>query len=199
MAPMPCTEPELSEVERATLLAVARQSILLGLEGQRLLPPVDDYPPLLREHRASFVTLEREGDLRGCIGTLQARQPLVRDVSEHAHAAAFADPRFLPLTRAELSGLELHISVLSPLTPLLFADEHDLLRQLRPGIDGLVLRLGRQHATFLPSVWEHLPEPRRFLAQLKRKAGLPTDFWSDELCVERYTVEIFSDPRLFAA
>jgi uncharacterized protein len=190
----PSSSNALSAADRATLLEVARRSIEHGLDWQvPLAVNPADYPESLRPVRATFVTLEREGHLRGCIGTLEARAPLVQDVAEHAFAAAFEDPRFLPLRRDELAGLEIHLSILSPSEPLPFASENELLAQLRPGIDGLILKLGSRRATFLPSVWESLPEPYIFLAQLKQKAGLPLDFWSPELQAERYTTESFGD------
>ncbi|MDX1606900.1 MAG: AmmeMemoRadiSam system protein A [Candidatus Competibacterales bacterium] len=176
--------------ERALLLEAARESIGHGLDRGRALPlDPRDYPQRLREPRASFVTLEIEGTLRGCIGALEAYQPLIADVAEHAFAAAFHDPRFPPLAPPELSALELHISVLGLPEPLDCAVEEELLAQLRPGIDGLILECGRQRATFLPTVWESLPEPRQFLAHLRRKAGLAPDYWSERIRWQRYQVE----------
>lgn len=185
----------LSLENRAALLAVARAAIEQGLRhGQPLEVALDAYPEPLREPRATFVTLEKGGQLRGCIGALTAYQPLVQDVAAHAYAAAFEDPRFPELRVEEFPALEIHISVLSPPEPLHFADEDELLAQLRPGEDGLILQFRQHRGTFLPSVWEHLPDPYVFLAQLKQKAGLPLDFWSAELRVERYTTEYFGDP-----
>lgn len=185
---------ELPSEARAILLNVARQSIQFGLDEQRpLAVDVADYPDALRHVRASFVTLQQDGRLRGCIGALEARSPLVQDVADHAFAAAFEDPRFLPLRREEFPGLEIHISVLSPSEPLHFTSEEDLLVQLRPGVDGLILNYGQRRGTFLPAVWASLPDPYIFLAQLKQKAGLPLDFWSDELQIARYTTESFGN------
>lgn len=194
MAPMPSPSEILSPEDRRTLLQVARQSIHHGLDHDRPLE-VDPaaFAAALRPLRATFVTLERQGQLRGCVGALEARSPLVADVAEHAFSAAFQDPRFGRLAAAELAGLALHISVLSPRQPMAFQSEEDLLAQLRPGIDGLVLEYGQRRATFLPAVWETLPDPYLFLVQLKYKAGLPLDFWSAELRVERYTTESFGD------
>ncbi|MFZ1492904.1 MAG: AmmeMemoRadiSam system protein A, partial [Candidatus Competibacter denitrificans] len=167
----------LSRQDRATLLEVARSSIRWGLEhGQALAVHREDYPETLRPVRATFVTLDIENRLRGCIGTLAARQPLVQDVAEHAYAAAFDDPRFPELTAREFPRLDVHISVLSPAEPLQFDSENALLAQLRPGIDGLILQFRSHRATFLPAVWENLPDPYVFLAQLKQKAGLPLNF-----------------------
>lgn len=184
----------LSRQDRVTLLDVARASIRRGLEhGQALAVTPDEYPQALRSLRATFVTLEIDHRLRGCIGTLAARQPLVQDVAEHAYAAAFDDPRFPELTGREFPQLAVSISVLSPAEPLNFDSENDLLAQLRPGVDGLILQFRSHRATFLPAVWENLPDPYVFLAQLKQKAGLPLNFWSPELTAERYTTEYFTD------
>jgi hypothetical protein len=184
----------LSLQDRATLLDVARASIQHGLRHRQALEVnPGDYPESLRPLRATFVTLEKGGQLRGCIGALTAYQPLVQDVAAHAYAAAFEDPRFPELRMEEFSALEVHISVLSPPEPLHFVSEDELLAQLRPGEDGLILHFRHHRGTFLPSVWEHLADPYVFLAQLKQKAGLPLDFWSPELQVERYTTEYFGD------
>ena len=181
-----------SPEERRILLDVAAASIRHGLETGRPLPiRLEDYPESLREPGAAFVTLNIAGQLRGCIGSLEARRPLVEDVAENAFAAAFRDPRFPPLRPEEYPRLEYHISILNPPEPMTVTSEADLLQQLRPGVDGLVLIEGTRRATFLPSVWEQLPDPRQFLAHLKMKAGLPADYWSDSLRFERYTVEEF--------
>ena len=184
----------LSKPDRAALLDVARASIRHGLRhGQALEVDPADYPETLRPLRATFVTLETGGQLRGCIGALVARQPLVQDVAAHAFAAAFEDPRFPELREDEFPKLDIHISVLSPPDPLSFSSEEALLAQLRPGVDGLIIQFRHYRATFLPAVWEQLPDPYVFLAQLKQKAGLPLDFWSPELSAERYTAEYFGD------
>ncbi|MGB5065380.1 MAG: AmmeMemoRadiSam system protein A [Candidatus Competibacter sp.] len=184
----------LSKLDRAALLEVARASIQHGLRhGQALEVEPANYPETLRPPRATFVTLETGGQLRGCIGALVARQPLVQDVAAHAFAAAFEDPRFPELREDEFPKLDIHISVLSPPEPLSFSSEAELLAQLRPGVDGLIIQFRHYRATFLPAVWEQLPDPYVFLAQLKQKAGLPLDFWSPELSAERYTAEYFGD------
>ncbi|RMG54230.1 MAG: AmmeMemoRadiSam system protein A [Gammaproteobacteria bacterium] len=191
---VPMSSREYSDQERAILLDIARRSIAYGLDTGRPLPVnVAEFPPHLQEHRASFVTLNERGQLRGCIGALEAYQPLVKDVADHAFAAAFQDPRFPPVQPHELPELEIHVSVLSPPEPMTFRDEADLLAQLRPGVDGLILRAGHHQGTFLPSVWEQLPRREDFLAHLKLKAGLPPDYWSDDVQVWRYTTEEFSD------
>lgn len=151
---------------------------------------LDNIPPALRENGASFVTLKTaEKQLRGCIGSPVAHQPLVVDVATNAQKAAFKDPRFKPVTEQEFENLRLSISVLSPQAPMKIEDEADLLRQLRPGIDGLVISDGNRRALFLPSVWEQLPDPETFLAHLKRKAGMAADHWSPAFKASRYIAE----------
>jgi AmmeMemoRadiSam system protein A len=180
----------LAPALRQTLLDLARASIGFGLQhGRPLVALFDEYPAELQARRASFVTLQRQGALRGCIGSLEARRPLVADVTENAYAAAFRDPRFAPLASHEFADLEIHLSLLTPAEPMEAASEADLLRQLRPGEDGLILQEGSHRATFLPAVWESLPEPRSFIRHLKQKAGLPAEYWSDTLTVLRYRAE----------
>lgn len=194
MAPMSSTEAGAvySAADRLRLLELAARSIEHGLErGAPLSIDPQDYPEALQAGRATFVTLQIGGQLRGCIGVLQAFRPLVVDVAQNAYAAAFEDPRFPGLRPAEFPRLEIHISVLSPAEPLRFSSEADLLDQIRPGIDGLILQDRGQRGTFLPSVWEQLPRPEQFLEHLKRKAGLPFGHWSDTLQVARYTTESF--------
>lgn len=192
MAPTPFTDMSLDDQARHLLREVAAASIRHGIQqGRALSVEPRDYSENLRAPGASFVTLRRQGDLRGCIGSLEAHRPLVVDVADNAFAAAFRDPRFTPLRADELADLEVHISVLSAPAAVDFRDEADLLRQLRPGVDGLILSVDGHRGTFLPSVWESLPRPEQFLAQLKRKAGLPADFWSPQIRVQRYTTEAF--------
>jgi AmmeMemoRadiSam system protein A len=190
---MSFSEPgRLDDESRRQLLGVAWESIRYGLaQGEPLRPQPLAYPPPLRAHRAAFVTLHHFNTLRGCIGHLDAYQPLVLDVADNAFGAAFRDPRFARLETWELADLTLYISVLSAPEPMYFGDEPDLLRQLRPGVDGLILSDGRARGTFLPAVWESLPEPRQFLTELKRKAGLPGTHWSGTLRVSRYHTEAF--------
>ncbi len=176
--------------ERALLNEIALASIRHGLQtGRPAQVKLDALPHKLKQPGAAFVTLNRNGQLRGCIGSLEAHRPLAEDVAENAFAAAFRDPRFAPLSAPELDGLSLHISVLGQPEPMRFSSEADLVRQLRPGRDGLILEDGHHRGTFLPSVWESLPEPRDFLRHLKQKAGLPPDYWSDSLRVSRYDTE----------
>ena len=186
-------QQSLSPEQRATLLDVARKSILHGLNaGSSLTVDPQDYDESLRLPRATFVTLNIGDQLRGCIGHLQAIQSLVQDVAENAWAAAFRDPRFTPLSAEEYPELDIHISVLSPAEQMNFSSQEELLSQIRPGEDGLILEDGNHRGTFLPSVWESLPEKHEFLAHLKLKAGLPVDHWSDSVRVSRYTTESFS-------
>ncbi len=180
----------LSDADRDILRKVARQSVFSGFnKGRPLEVKMEDYPETLQQKKATFVTLNINHNLRGCIGTLEAYRPLVEDVAHNAYAAAFSDPRFPPLDPAEFEKLEYHISVLSDTSPMQFDSEADLLNQIRPGIDGLVLEDKGYRGTFLPSVWEQLPDKEEFLAHLKQKAGLPASYWSDTLKVSRYTVE----------
>jgi AmmeMemoRadiSam system protein A len=152
-----------------------------------------DYAPALQASRAAFVTLHQHGQLRGCIGHLEAVQPLVQDVAENAFAAAFRDPRFPPVGASELDALHIEISVLTPPQPMQFSSEADLLAQIEPGRDGLILVEGRARGTFLPSVWASLPQPEAFLRHLKLKAGLPQGHWSPEIRISRYRTESFSE------
>lgn len=170
------------------LLALARRAIETRLEGDphaRAEP--EAFPASLRASRATFVTLRMEGELRGCIGSLEGRSSLVESVWHNAREAAFGDPRFDPVTADELEDIEIHISVLSPLERLSIASEQELLERIRPGVDGLVLAEGERRGTFLPAVWESLSQPVDFVSELKRKAGLPADHWSETLELWRYT------------
>ncbi len=177
--------------ECKVLLKWAKESIQHGLEtGRPIAPNLSDFPTKLTEQRATFVTLEKIQRLRGCIGMLQATRPLVEDIANNAFAAAFKDPRFPALKKQELEHLDIHISILSPSESLTFSSEQDLLAQLRPGLDGLILEEGSKRGTFLPTVWESLSEPKEFLTHLKQKAGLPKNYWSDTLKIQRYTTEL---------
>jgi len=178
--------------QRAALLDLARRSISAGLSEARHVPYAAEHlPPALDIRRASFVTLRIDGVLRGCCGSIEVRYPLAQDVWRNAWASAFADPRFPALTADEFAQCDIHISVLSELEPLIVADERELLRTVRAGIDGLVLSADGERVTFLPSVWEQLPEPEQFLRHLKLKAGWPAEAWPANLRVWRYTTEEF--------
>ncbi len=152
------------------------------------------FPPWLLAPGATFVTLKERGQLRGCIGSLEARRPLLEDLRANARAAAFEDPRFPPVTVDELRELRFEVSLLSPSEPLPVTSEEDLLAILRPGTDGVVLARGSHRGTFLPQVWEDLPDPRDFVRHLKVKAGLPAVGWPDGMAVSRYTVKKWSEP-----
>ena len=181
----------LNKDHQPLLLQVARDSIQHGLQtGKPLAVNLADYPAELTEQRATFVTLEKHSQLRGCIGMLEAVRPLVKDIAENAFSAAFRDPRFPPLQADELEDLDIHLSILTPAEPMVFSSEQDVLSQLQPGIDGLILEEGYRRGTFLPSVWESLPEPRQFLRHLKQKAGLPPDYWSKNIRIYRYRTEV---------
>lgn len=178
---------------RQLLLQIAADSIDHGLRlGQPLTVDPAQFGAQLQETGASFVTLHIEGNLRGCIGSLEGYRPLVVDVAQNAFAAAFRDPRFGPLTVGEREQTDLSISVLTPPEPLVFGTEQQLIEQLRPGVDGLILEDGPHRGTFLPAVWDQLPQPTDFVAHLKRKSGLPADYWSDSITVQRYTTETIS-------
>jgi AmmeMemoRadiSam system protein B/AmmeMemoRadiSam system protein A len=183
----------LSLAQRQQLLFLARTMILhaLGRGGEYDIK-LKQYHPQLREQRGSFVTLSRGGRLRGCIGSLAATRPLVLDVAHNASAAAFKDPRFKPLQAAEFTDLDIHISVLSPARELTVDSRQELLETLRPGVDGLILQEGNKHSTYLPSVWESLADPQRFVSELRVKAGLPAQGWSSHMQVWTYTTEEFS-------
>ncbi len=186
----PLVEPgTLSANARAELLRVAGEAIAAGLRDARWQPDPADFSTPLREHRASFVTLHIDRRLRGCIGTLEARDPLVVDVARNAWSAASRDARFPPIGMDEFQNVDIHISVLSVPEPVTVGSEAELLALMRPGIDGLTLEEGYRRGTFLPSVWEQLPDPSDFLRQLKRKAGLPDQYWSASLQISRYTAE----------
>lgn len=171
------------------LLPLARRSIAEGLGRGSVapVPAITPLPPGLLEPAATFVTLKRLGRLRGCRGLLEPVRPLAWDVWHNAWASAFDDPRFPPLSASELDDLEIGISILSALERIRADTEAALLESLEPGRHGLVLGLGPRRATFLPQVWQSLPEAARFLGELKAKAGLPRDFWSPEMEAWRYT------------
>ncbi len=177
-----------SDEQRKTMLAVAEKSIVHGLrQGGPLSLDLADFDPVLREKGASFVTLNKNGQLRGCIGTLMPYQPLIQDIADHAYAAAFEDSRFSALGESELEQIDIHISILTPAIPMHFESEADLLEQLKPGEDGLILEYHHHRATFLPMVWDSLPQAQDFLNQLKLKAGLAAEFWSPDIRIKRYT------------
>jgi AmmeMemoRadiSam system protein A len=170
----------------ATLIAIAREAIM-----REPPPPAgqawDD--PWLRETGASFVTLRLDGDLRGCVGTVDAHRALGDDVAHNAFAAAYHDSRFEPVSLEERAELAVEVSLLSPRTPVQASSEDEALAALRPGVDGVYLEYGNLRGTFLPQVWESIPDPLDFLCELRRKAGLPARFWHPDVKLSRYTVE----------
>jgi len=172
------------------LLKIARAAIASRFG---LILECRDNDAFLSEPGASFITLMHNGQLRGCIGSLQAHRTLLEDVRQNAQAAAFRDPRFSPLSAAEYNQTTIEVSLLSPLSPINMQDEADALGQIRPGVDGIVLQCGNNRGTFLPQVWDSLPEPGNFLAELKRKAGLARDFWSDDVQLFRYHVDKWTE------
>jgi AmmeMemoRadiSam system protein A len=175
------------------LLRLALASIEHGLVHGRVMElDLGSIPDPLRARRACFITLSDHGELRGCTGMLEPVKSLAEHVVDAAYATAFNDPRFPPLGAGELAGLALELAVLGPLRPIRVASEEELIAVLEPMQDGLVLRAGEHRATFLPKVWEQLPQPRDFLRHLRRKAGLPEDYWSDEMDILRYRTQTFA-------
>lgn len=169
-----------------SLLTLARNTLCqhFALPVRPLAPH-----PALERPAATFVTLTQEGKLRGCIGSLEAHRLLREDVAANALSAALRDPRFAPLTADELARTRIEVSLLEAAQPFTVRDEADAMARLRPGVDGLILRHGSRRATFLPQVWESLPEARHFLRELRRKAGLPADFWDESIELSRYGVQ----------
>jgi len=183
---MTSTDATANAEERGkTLLPIARAAISVALG--RTLEVAED-AVWLQELGACFVTLTQGGQLRGCIGTLEARRTLLADVKSNAVAAALQDTRFSALTVTELDQTDIEVSLLSAMQPIRFDTEAQALAQLQPGIDGVLLEFGRYRSTFLPQVWAQLPSATEFIAHLKYKAGLPPDFWAEGMRLQRYTV-----------
>ena len=181
-----------NEEQRKQLHDIAIESIKHGLsDGKALSIDLTTMDAALNTKRATFVTLQKNGELRGCIGMLKPVRPLAEDVAHNAFAAAFSDPRFPPLREDELEQLSIHISILGTPEKMSFNSEQDLVAQLRPNIDGLIMEEGNRRGTFLPSVWESLHQPDEFLRHLKLKSGLPGNYWSDSIQIQRYSVEEF--------
>ncbi len=188
-------EPDEARADEDEDTGAVLTTLARGTIARELGLPARAHPaaPFLDAPGASFVTLRKHGELRGCIGTLQAQRALGEDVAHNARAAAFADPRFAPLARHEFDAVRIEVSLLSAPVPLAAASESALLALLRPHVDGVVFEFGERRSTFLPQVWQSLPDARRFLGELKRKAGLPADFWSDQVRISRYTVRKWSE------
>lgn len=177
--------------DRERLIGLAEETIAAGVAGVE--PDVDlaSWPDWAHRPEATFVTVYTNNSLAGCIGTLTARRPLAQDVAENAFRAAFADPRFPALSSDDLGSMSVHVAVLGPLIAFPVHDEDDLVEKMRVGVDGIVLEAGNRRGTFLPAVWEKLPEPAAFLGHLKRKAGFEPDEWPEDLKVYRFEVEEF--------
>lgn len=186
-------EQRFSQTQQHTLLTLARRSIEHGLQQGTPLPVPRGLDALLMQGGACFVTLTSNDQLRGCIGSLEAHRPLAEDVCENAFASAFRDPRFPPVSAHELPDIHIEISVLTPLQPLHFDSEADLLEQVVPFEDGLVLEDHGHRGTFLPLVWEQLPDKKTFWTHLKHKAGLPANHWSNSLRCYRYHTIIMEE------
>lgn len=192
----PMRSSDLQNLPGVELLRLARGSVEHGLvHGEPLPVRCSELPAPLTEPAATFTTLRIDDKLRGCCGTLEAVRPLAADVTHSAFQAAYRDSRFDPLGKHELDTILLEVSVLSPLEPFPVRDQADLLDRLRPGTDGLVIVADGRRATFLPKVWDMLPEPQQFLAALKAKCGLERDYWSERLAFLRYQTTSYTEPR----
>ncbi len=188
----------LTDEEKRYLLHCAREVIRHAVLGQKPYQiDATEVPSTLQRPGATFVTLRVGQQLRGCIGSLVARRPLIEDVRQNALAAAFEDPRFSPLTQAEFENVHIELSVLSQPEPLAYDGPEDLIQKLRPGIDGVVIERGWNRATFLPQVWEQIPDPEEFLEHLCYKAHLPQNAWCTvDLQVQTYQVEKFEEGQV---
>lgn len=176
-----------------TLLPIARASIASQLGKTH---PSEESAAWLREQGASFITLNLQNKLRGCIGSLRAHRPLLDDIKANAQAAAFRDPRFKPLTAAEYDNIEVEVSLLSALSALTFTDETSALAQLQPHVHGVIFEYGHHRSTYLPQVWDNFTDPMMFMATLKQKAGLPPNFWEPDVKLHTYTVAKFRESDL---
>jgi AmmeMemoRadiSam system protein A len=185
----------LTDDERCLLLKIARQALIEGVTHRRLIElETGGLSERLQALGASFVTLTINGELRGCIGALEARQPLAQDVAEHAVAAALEDFRFPPVCEDEIPEIEIEISRLTPAVRLNYETPEELLRRLRPCIDGVILRYAGRRATFLPQVWDKIPDAGQFLSYLCQKMGVHSDLWQKtKLEVFTYQVEEFKE------
>lgn len=187
---------DLTKTDRRLLLAVARSAIEAKLKGAGGDVPSTDSEALMRD-AGCFVTLHKKGRLRGCIGTLEPEKPLIHAVQGNALNAAFEDPRFPPVTEDELADIDLEISILTPPEELEFADAEDLRKKLKPGVHGVILSKGWHRATFLPQVWDQLPDVDTFLSHLCQKAGMDRHCWKDSgVEIKIYTVRHFSESQI---
>jgi AmmeMemoRadiSam system protein A len=188
----------VSPEDKRYLLGLARKTLEeVVRHGREPVVEAPDVSERLRQPSGAFVTLEKNGQLRGCIGHIQPREPLYRAVIDNAHSAAMRDTRFSPVTPEELASIEVEVSVLTVPQPLEFSSPEDLLNQLTPHQDGLVLTVGFRRSTFLPQVWEKLPDKVKFLQHLSTKAGLPPNGWRDpQAVVTTYRVIAFKESEL---
>jgi len=185
---------QLTPEEKKALLELARGTIAACLDPGHPLKRPEPLPEPFTEKRGCFVSLHEKGQLRGCIGTIEATHPLIDGIEENAKNAAFCDPRFSPLKKEELDHVDIEISILTEPRVLRFTDGEDLKRQLIPGVHGVILSRGGRRATFLPQVWDQLPDKDLFLEHLCRKAGMEPDCWRDtKTTVAVYEVEHFSE------
>ncbi|MBC8376655.1 MAG: AmmeMemoRadiSam system protein A [FCB group bacterium] len=188
------TVATFNQAEQRQLLVLARESIQHGLNhGSPLRTNPDNFDPDLNAPGAAFVTLEKQGALRGCIGSVEAYRSLVEDVAENAWHAAFTDPRFKPLTQTEFQQLHIKISVLTQPMEMIVNSEEELKHQLVPGRDGLIISDGHHRGLFLPAVWDKLPDVDSFLSHLKQKAGFPEGYWSDSISCQKFYSFEFRD------
>jgi AmmeMemoRadiSam system protein A len=185
----------LTETDKEILLKIARDSITCAVRGQPLEPiDLEKYSAILREHGASFITLSKNENLRGCIGAIEAYQPFILDVQEHAVAAAFEDYRFPPVKKEEIQQIEIEISRLTPMQSLDYSTPEDLISKLRVNVDGVLIKANGRRATFLPQVWEKVPDPGQFLSQLCMKMGAEPGLWKTQKTqVFTYQVESFKE------
>lgn len=190
----PSSSIELTRGEQKQLLVIARESIEAGIVTRRpLQPDVGQLTGTLAKPFGSFVTLMQRASLRGCVGSIEPTHPLAHSVGVAAFNAAYSDHRFPPLTDAEFGRTHIEISVLSPPAPIDVTSNDELLANLRPDVDGVVLEETGYRATFLPKVWEKLDDPALFVRHLKAKAGLPEDYWSSTLRFSRYHTITFAE------
>ena len=181
---------QLTQKDQKMLKKVAHDAVVHAIYYSEELPiSLSKFPATLHSYQNTFVTLKYNGKVIGCMGSLEANQPLVNDVVHHAFSASYYDPRFPDPKTIDPEKIEIHISLLSPIEEIKFSSEQELLSAIRPGQDGLLMCEGQQSGTFLPAVWDSIPDPESFLKELKRKAGLPGDYWSDTIKVYRYTTD----------
>lgn len=182
MVPSSSIDSFLSKKEEEIILELAYAAVTYATKTGRVLPiSLKDFSEPLQQPGACFVTIKANDKLRGCTGSIEAYRPLILDVTSNAHSSARHDRRFKPISFSELPNLSVAVSILSPRKQIFHKSEEDLLRRLRPAVDGLTIEIGPHRAVFLPVMWQQLPDPKEFLMHLKLKANLPPDFWSNEI------------------